>query len=97
MKPEDFGLSVEVEIITPEQAQAYLDNNFKHRPIKDERVNKYADKMNNGDWKLNGKSIIFDETGQLRNGQHRLSAVVASGKSLTTLVVRGVKISAFSD
>ena len=46
--------------------------------------------MQNGEWKLNGKSICFDWNGRLLNGQHRLSAVVRSGVPLTTLVVRGL-------
>ena len=96
MKPEDFGLTVEVEEITPEQAQAYLDNNAKHREIRDFRVEKYAEKMAAGDWKLNGKVIIFDSEGTLRNGQHRLTAVIQSGKPLTSLVVRGVSLEAFT-
>lgn len=46
--------------------------------------------MQDGKWKLNGKTICFDRTGRLLNGQHRLSAVVRSGVSLTTVVVRGL-------
>ena len=90
MNPADFGLSVEVEIISPEEAQAYLTNNAKHRKIKDKKVDAYMKEMVDGKWRLNGKVIIFDSNGRLLNGQHRLSAVIKSGVSLTTLVVRGV-------
>lgn len=90
MKPEDFGLEVTIEVITPEEAQAYLDNNAKHRPIKEKKVAEYMGEMKDGKWRLNGKTICFDTTGRLLNGQHRLSAVVASGVSLTTVVVRGL-------
>ena len=90
MKPEDFGLSVEVEIITPANAEAYLKNNAKHRKIKQKKVNEYIQEMQDGKWRLNGKVIIFDSNGRLLNGQHRLSAVAQSGVPLTILVVRGV-------
>ena len=90
MKPEDLGLSITVEIITPSEAQAYLNNNAKHRPIKDKKVAEYMEEMREGHWKLNGKTICFDRNGRLLNGQHRLSAVVRSGVSLTTVVVRGL-------
>ena len=90
MKPEDFGLEATVEVISPKEAQAYLDNNAKHRPIKDKKVAEYMAEMQDGRWRLNGKTICFDTTGRLLNGQHRLSAVVRSGISLTTLVVRGL-------
>ena len=90
MNLEDFGLSVEVEIISPEQAQAYLTNNAKHRKVKQKKVDEYMKEMRDGKWRLNGKVLIFDRNGRLLNGQHRLHAVVQSGVSLTTLVVRGV-------
>ena len=90
MNPQDFGLIVEVEIINPSEAEAYLTNNAKHRKIKDKKVDAYMKEMQDGKWQLNGKVLIFDANGRLLNGQHRLSAVVKSGVSLTTLVVRGV-------
>ena len=90
MNPQDFGLTVEVEIINPSEAEAYLTNNAKHRKIKDKKVDAYMKEMQDGKWQLNGKVLIFDANGRVLKGQHRLSAVVKSGVSLTTLVVRGV-------
>lgn len=90
MNPTDLGLDITVEVISPEEAQAYLNNNAKHRPIKEKKVAEYMSEMRDGKWKLNGKTICFDTTGRLLNGQHRLSAVVRSGVSLTTVVVRGL-------
>lgn len=94
-KPEDYGLVVNVEVIDATLAKAYLENNSKHRPIKQERVNRYIADLARGDWKLNGKVLIFDENGTLRNGQHRLTAVAESNIAITTLVVRNVPVSAF--
>jgi hypothetical protein len=88
--PSEYGLQITVDTITPEQAQAYLDNNAKHRPIKERKVAEYMMEMQDGIWKLNGKTICFDWNGRLLNGQHRLSAVVKSGVTLTTVVVRGL-------
>lgn len=90
LKPEDVGLDVTVEVITPAEAKAYLDNNAKHRPIKEKKVAEYMAEMQDGKWRLNGKTICFDTTGRLLNGQHRLSAVMRSGVPLTTVVVRGL-------
>ena len=90
MDPKEFGLDVSVEVINPGEAKAYLDNNAKHRPIKDKKVAEYMAEMREGHWKLNGKTICFDSTGRLLNGQHRLSAVVRSGVPLTTVVIRGL-------
>lgn len=90
MKPEEYGLEVSVETITPGDAAMYMSNNARHRPIKDKKVAEYMGEMRDGKWRLNGKTICFDTTGRLLNGQHRLSAVIRSGVSLTTLVVRGL-------
>lgn len=91
MNPSDFGLEVEVEIISPENAKAYLENNAHHRKVKQKKIDAYMKEMQDGKWRLNGKVIIFDKNGRLLNGQHRLAAVVQSGVSLTTVVIRGVE------
>jgi hypothetical protein len=90
MDPKDFGLSVEVEVISPANAEAYLKNNAHHRKVKQKKIDNYVQDLEEGRWRLNGKTITFDSNGRLLGGQHRLHAVVQSGKSLTTLVVRGL-------
>ena len=90
MRPEDFGITVEVEVISPAEAEAYLKNNAHHRKVKQKKVDAYIGDLKEGRWKLNGKTITFDSNGRLLGGQHRLNAVVQSGVSLTTLVVRGL-------
>lgn len=94
--PSEYGLTVKVETIDGDTAKKYLDNNAKHREIKQSRVDRYIADLAKGDWKLNGKVLIFDENGTLRNGQHRLTAVAQSGIAITTLVVRGVPLTAFA-
>ena len=91
MELSEYGLTVTVETITPELAEQYLGNNHKHREIRDSKVEKLAAAMTDDNWQLNGKTIVFDKDGVLLNGQHRLTAVILSGKSLTTLVVKGIE------
>ena len=90
MQPSDFGLTVEVEVITPDMAEMYLQNNAHHRKVKQKKVDQYVQDLQTGNWKLNGKTITFDSNGRLLGGQHRLHAVRKSGIPLTTLVVRGL-------
>ena len=90
MNPKDFGLDVSVDPITPSEAAVYLKNNAMHRKIKQKKVDAYMKEMQDGQWKLNGKALIFDSNGRLLNGQHRLSAVIQSNVPLTTVVIRGV-------
>jgi hypothetical protein len=85
-----------VEVITPEVAKEWLDKNTNNRPISQGRVELYAEDMRNGRWTgENGQTIVFSSTGELMDGQHRLSAIVASGKSQRMLVVRDVRKAAF--
>ncbi len=82
--------------ITPHEAKEWLDTkNSKNRPISENSVAKYAQEMKEGRWKLNGQAIIFNKSGQLANGQHRLLACVRSNKSFETLVTWGMEDDAF--
>ena len=88
-------MQIEIEKVTPEDAIKMLELNPNNRPLNQNRVRKYADQMRSGNWQLNGESIIFAENGRLVDGQHRLNAIVTSGKTIETVVTRGVKKGAF--
>jgi hypothetical protein len=80
-----------VRALTVLQAQ-----NIDNRPIRQDRVQRFADDMRAGRWVgLNGEPLQFDVNGILRNGQHRLWAVVESGVNLEALVVRGISATAY--
>jgi len=76
--------------VTPEIAASWLENNGMNRRISKPHVSKLADVMNRGKWVLNGQSISFEETGRLLDGQHRLAAVVMSGKTVQMTIALGV-------
>jgi hypothetical protein len=83
-------------IIDPKTAQEWLDTkNVANRPLSKRTVDKYAQEMKAGRWKLNGEAIIFGTSGNLMNGQHRLAACVKAERDFTTLVTFGVEDSAF--
>lgn len=95
------GLSALVVNIDKDIAKVWLFNhNKKNRPIRRSVVKRYCGAMLNGEWSLNGESMIFDVDGTLRNGQHQLSALVAAGEEnprikIKKLVVWGVKRNSF--
>ncbi len=78
------------EIITPQKATEYLNTNTRNRAITRSRVEKYKKCMAQGRWVLNGQTIVFDEHGNLIDGQHRLIACAESGHPFITAVFRGV-------
>jgi hypothetical protein len=87
-------LVTRVENIGPAKAESYLKTMAANRKLWADTVVKYARDMTRGCWRLNGDSIRFDEEGALVDGQHRLHAVISSGVTISTLVVRGIPVGA---
>lgn len=80
----------EIATITPSIARHILENNSDNRPIRDGLVRQIAADIDDGLWQLNGESIIIAKDGTLNDGQHRLSAIIESGKPIQTVVMFGV-------
>lgn len=78
-----------VRTITPELAKLIVDHYSKpNRKIRDRNVKRYTTAMECDLWQLTNP-IHFDEEGFLRDGQHRMRAVVKSGKATPFLVQFG--------
>lgn len=84
-------ITAKVETITPEIAKTMLGENVNNRRISRDNVNLFAREIRNGEWRFNGEAIKFGKDGRLLDGQHRLLAVIAADKPLTTLVIRGLE------
>ena len=82
-KPPD----VSVETVTPPVAEGWLEENRSNRPLRDDKIDRYATLMQKGDWMLSPDAIAFDYNGALINGQHRLHALVRSGTTQDMLVI----------
>lgn len=85
------NLTVEIVNVTPELAKNYLKFNDKNRKISEKNLLFLIKEMLSGRFTENGESIVFDNYGILKNGQHRLTAIVKSGMSYNIPIVRGVK------
>lgn len=84
-------ITAKVETITPDIAKTMLGENVNNRRISHDNVNMFAREMRNGEWRFNGEAIKSSKDGRLLDGQHRLLAVIAADKPLTTLVIRGLE------
>lgn len=84
--------TVSWEEVTPDRAARWLAHNIENnRRINEGTVLQYALDMREGRWNQdNAQPIQFDTEMRLLDGQHRLTAVARSGKTLRMLVVRGV-------
>ena len=85
------NISVEMVLVTPEIATNYLRYNDKNRKPADETVRALSKQMTTGLFLENGESIVFDNQGKLKDGQHRLMAIIKSRQSYFIPIVRGVQ------
>ncbi len=78
-------------IVTPEEARLWLDTKrSKNRPISENAVAKYTQEMLAGRFVDNAKGLVFGVSGNLLDGQHRLSACVRANKPFPTTITWGV-------
>ena len=86
-----MAITMTVENITPEKAREYLKTNTdNYRKISRAKAAIYAREMKAGKWELNGEGIMFAEDGTLKNGQHRLAAILMAGIPVRMTVIRGI-------
>lgn len=83
-------VSFEVATVTPEIARAWLDKNHRNRKASTGHVDAMARDMKNGDWRVTGDAIRFDDADNLIDGQHRLMACIKAGVPFTTFVMYGL-------
>lgn len=80
--PEDID-------ITPDIALAMLEKNEKNRFLRPAKVAQFKKMLLKGRFPWTHQGIAFDFEGRLFDGQHRLEAVVASGKTANMHVLFG--------
>jgi hypothetical protein len=86
-------MTSKIELITPKIATEILENhNPRNRNVSDSTVSAYATDMKNGRWTLTHQGLAFDENNDLIDGQHRLWAVIFSGKEIEFMVTRGIPV-----
>lgn len=88
-------IDYQVESVTPEMAAQWLKHNPSNRPISQAHVAFLAEQIKSGEWVLNGVPIIFVGR-QLIDGQHRLHAVIKSGKAAEMTIARHADSSSIS-
>jgi len=84
------GVETEFVKMTPAAAEELLLQNHVNRRLRARLVTTYADDMREGLWRPTGEAIKVSRTGALLDGQHRLAAIVESGKTIELLVVSGL-------
>lgn len=68
-------------------AQKILDKKTKNRPLMESSARRLARSIDRGEWVTNGESVIFDASGNLMDGQHRMRAIVLANRPIVTYCV----------
>lgn len=76
--------------IDPVIATKLLKGNINNRSYTGRYVKGYVKDMREGNWKENGEGIIIDNKGVVKDGQHRLSAIIEANVTLKMPVIYGV-------
>lgn len=76
--------------VDPATARRWLENNFRNRPISDDVVAAYARDMTNGVWVPTHQGVAFNDRDELIDGQHRLHAIIRSGRTVRMMVTFGL-------
>jgi len=82
--------------ITPDLAEVYLGRMAANRTLNEAHADRLAEDMRRGDWRQTYEAIRFNRQGELSDGQHRLSAVVRSGKAQEFYVAGGLDAKAMA-
>lgn len=73
--------------ITPDIAGDWLAKNTHNRKMSEQSAKDLAKVITEGQWVMNGESIIIGEDGVLVDGQHRLAAIVMANRAVESVVV----------
>lgn len=80
--------------VDPVTAERMLATSPGNRSLRQKTIASYAAAMRRGEWMV-AQPLIFDNAGQLRDGHHRLSAVVAAGITVPFSIIAGVSPDAY--
>lgn len=82
--------------IGPGLATQLLKNNTINRPVSRANLKRIVMAMRDGEWQEDtGETLKFDKEGNILDGQHRLMAIVESGKSYEFMIIEGLNKSVF--
>ena len=77
--------------VLPRDAERFLSERAPNRNMSEGVVQKFAEDMTAGRWRLTGIPVVFNEKNQLIDGQHRMAAVIKANKGVTLTLCYGVE------
>ena len=89
-------LKSEMMFVTPEMATQWLEKNSNNRSVRRHRVKKLRDDLKNNRFYATHQGIAFNCNGDLKDGQHRLTAISEEGIGAWMMVTTGLPLSALA-
>jgi hypothetical protein len=83
-------MKIELLHITPEMAEQMLEKNTHNRKLKRPTVLRYAREMKLGRWQMTHQGVAISDDGTVIDGQHRLAAIVESGRTVPMMLTSGL-------
>lgn len=80
----------ELIVVSPGLANVILGNNPDNRNLRAAKIAQFSADMRAGRWTLNGEPIIVAKSGELNDGQHRLTAIIEANVSLPLIFQFGI-------
>jgi hypothetical protein len=79
---------IEQRSVTPEEAADLLKRNASNRQLREDRVELYVRELVDGNWGFADSMIVIGRDGVLKNGQHRLTAIVKSNVTMPNVTIQ---------
>lgn len=93
----DTSITARVEEFTPDECEREVELNMgRQRKPSPVTIATLTRTLKNGDWMVNGETLIQDWDGNWIQGQHRFRAAARAGVPLRSVVVRGVDPACFA-
>lgn len=89
-------MNIHLVEVTPSKARKLLESNPTNRKLSQSLVNHLSQQIKQDEWKLTGDTIKIGTDGFLKDGQHRLSAIIQANKAVKLYLCDGVDPDAFS-
>jgi len=93
---QESGLTTQIMEVTPETAAEWLATMAPNRNVSSGNLAALVQAMKEGRWHTDGAPIRFNKSGELIDGQHRLTALIAAETPQTFLVIWGVEDAAMT-
>lgn len=90
LNPYPVPKTFERVLVTPELALKILDLNTENRPVRYREVELWKNVIESGKYRYTHQGVAIDSNGVLQDGQHRLSAVVATEVSVEMQISIGM-------